>query len=133
MELFIPSLVLLLLGVAICFFVLPTIAPAVLIVGCSVVLVFALYYHYTRFGVMEYERSTWQYNLRKYGNWVILAAVLLGAYGYYAMNNNNNSFTQAAPMPALSMPTMSGGGLEGVFRTSSARIGELMRKGRITL
>jgi cellobiose-specific phosphotransferase system component IIC len=131
MELFIPSLIALLIGVSICFFVLPAIAVPLLITGSVVVLLAALYVHYTRFGVMEYERSTWQYNLRKYGNWVILAVVLLFAYGYYVMNESNSYYTQSPALPALSMPTMIGGGFEEVFRTSASRISDLMRKGRI--
>ena len=70
MELFVPSLVFLLVGVAIAYFVLPSIAPTLLIAGSAVVLLGALYLHYSRFGAMEYEASTWQYNLKRYSNWV---------------------------------------------------------------
>lgn len=147
MELFVPSLVFLLAGVAIAFFVIPTIAPVMLITGSVIVLLGALYLHYSRFGVMEYERATWQYNLRKYANWVIAGAILLGAYGFYAMNQTGNDASAMASLPNpvasivasnsspalpnLTMP-MSGGGLGAVFKTASSRIGELMRKGRIT-
>ena len=150
MELFVPSLVFLLAGVAIAYFVIPTLAPTLLIAGSAVVLAGALYLHYSRFGAMEYEASTWQYNLKKYANWVILAAILLGAYGFYTMNSGmsaapaagmlpaplaeavSNNFSSPA-LPALTAPPMMGGGLSSVFKTASSRLGELMRKGRINL
>jgi hypothetical protein len=139
MELFIPSLVFLLAAIAVAFFVLPTIAPFMLIAGSAVVLAGALYLHYTRFGVMEYERATWQENLQKYANWVIFAAILLGAYGFYAMNQNSSALPAplaeavVSPAPApLSMPVMSGGGIGTVYKTVVGRLGELMRRGRIS-
>jgi hypothetical protein len=146
MELFVPSLVFLLVGVAIAYFVIPTLAPTLLIAGSAVVLAAALYLHYSRFGALEYEASTWQYNLKKYANWVILAAILLGAYGFYTMNAGTASAVLPAPMatavsnnfsspalPALATPPMIGGGMSAVFKTASSRLGELMRRGRINL
>jgi len=146
MELFVPSLVFLLAGVAIAYFVIPTLAPTLLIAGSAVVLAAALYLHYSRFGAMEYEASTWQYNFKKYANWVIMAAILLGAYGFYTMNAGTAQAMLPAPVaeavtnnfsspafPALSTPPMMGGGLSAVFKTASSRLGELMRKGRINL
>lgn len=145
MELFVPSLVFLLVGVAIAYFVIPTLAPTLLIAGSAVVLAAALYLHYSRFGALEYEASTWQNNLKKYANYLILGAVLLGAYGFYTMNTGSASAMLPAPFqaavtdnfssPALPplMPPMMGGGLGAVFKTASSRLGELMRKGRINL
>lgn len=142
MELFVPSLAFLLVGVAVAFFVLPRLAPTILIGGSVVVLALALYLHYSRFGTMEYERSTWQYNVKQYGSWVIVAAILLGAYGFYAMNNSGAGnvatgvaeapafLAPAAPMPPLATPQL-GGGFKNVFNTASARINNLMRHGRI--
>jgi hypothetical protein len=135
--------VFLLAGVAIAYFVIPTLAPTLLIAGSAVVLAGALYLHYSRFGALEYEASTWQYNLKKYANWVILAAVLLGAYGFYTLNTGvassavlpapvTNNFSSPA-LPPLTTPTMIGGGLNSVLKTASSRLGELMRKGRINL
>jgi hypothetical protein len=138
MELFVPSLVFLLVGVAVAFFLLPRLAPTILIGGSSVVLGLALYMHYSRFGTMEYERSTWQYNLKQFGGWIMVGAILLGAYGFYSMNNN--SAAEAAPvfsaapglgeMPPFTMPQM-GGGFKNVLNTASSRINNLMRHGRI--
>ena len=131
-----PSLVALLVAIAIAYFVLPTLAPSVLIGGSGVLLALALYLHYKQFGVIEYERSTWQNNLKAFGSWVMLGAVLLGAYGFYAMNTGVSG--GAAPafgateseMPPLSLPQM-GGGFKNVFNTATGRINSLMRHGRI--
>lgn len=135
MELFILSLTFLLTAVAVAFYVLPKFAPVILVSGSAIVLAIALYFHLSKFGVSEYERGTWYHNLRKYVSYVMIAAVMLGAYGFYAMNNAGSSspipsITTPA-MPAISMPTV-GGGLDSVMRTASSRIGELMRKGRIS-
>ena len=125
MELLIPGLAFLLFGVAIAFFVVPKIAPAMLITGSGIAIAIALYLHYSKFGNEEYGRSTWQNNLKLYARWVIIAAVIFGAYMFYAMNTG-------APMPPISMPKV-GGSLDNVIDTATSRINELLRKGRISL
>ena len=134
MELFLPSLVFLLAGAAIAFFVLPTIAPVMLVGGSAAVLAGALYLHYSRFGRMEYEQATWQNNLRAYSSWIILGAVLLAAYGFYAMSAGG------APPPPVGMdfglggsnttstglPIMTGGGFGRVFKHAASRLSEIM-------
>ena len=135
MELLIPSLVALLVAIAIAYFVLPMLAPSILIGGSAVLLAVAVYLHYKQFGVVEYERSTWQNNLKAFGSWIMLGAVLLGAYGFYAMNTGAMGGGEAAPalgneMPPLSLP-QTGGGFRNVFNTASSRINSLMRHGRI--
>lgn len=136
MELLIPSLALILLAVAIAFFVMPSFAPAILITGSVVTLVAAVYLHMSQFGVMEYERSTWQYNLRKYSSYVMIGAIILGAYGFYAMNQSGGSSVMSSittpALPAIAMPAV-GGGVDTMFRTASSRLNELLRKGRISL
>lgn len=142
MERLIPGLALLLAAGAIAFFVMPAMAPTVLI-GCStVVLAIALYFHYSQFGVMEYERSTWQYNLRKYSSYVMFGVIILAAYGFYAMNQSSYasgsssggimSSIASPSMPALSAPII-GGSLSAMGRTAASRIQELMRRGRISI
>jgi hypothetical protein len=133
-------LVFLLAAVAVTFFVLPTLAPPVLVGVGVVLLVVAAYKHWSTFGTVEYERATWQYNLRQYGSYVMMGAVLLGAYGFYTMNQASGSGgavadlmgtatnTSSSPM----LPIMSGGGFGTVMKTASSRITELMRRGRIT-
>jgi hypothetical protein len=132
MELLIPSLAALLLAVAIAYFVMPNYAPPVLIGAGVILLVVAEYIHWSQFGVSEYERATWQYNLRKYGSYVIIGAVLLGAYGFYTMNQSGSSMATPA-LPAVAAPTAMAGGMNGVAKTVTSRIQELMRRGRISL
>lgn len=136
MELLIPSLALILLAVAVAFFVMPSIAPAILITGSVITLVAAVYLHMSQFGVMEYERSTWQYNLRKYSSYVMVGAIILGAYGFYAMNQSGGDSilpsVTSPSLPTLAMPAV-GGGMDTVYRTASSRLHELLRKGRISL
>ena len=120
MELLIPSLAMLLFGVAIAFFVVPTVAPDMLVAGSIIVIILAAYLHMTKFGNEEYDRSTWQNNLRNYARWVIIIVVIFAAYSFYAGNMG-------------SVSTMRGGNMDSVFKTVASRIGELMRKGRISL
>lgn len=59
MELFLPSVLVLLVAAAVVFFVLPQFGPATLAVVSAVLLALGLYQHYTTFGP-EYRFSTWQ-------------------------------------------------------------------------
>jgi hypothetical protein len=129
MELFMPSLVALLAAVAIAFFLIPSVAPTMLVAGSAVVLAGALYLHYSRFGRMEYEQATWQYNLRRYSSWIMLAAVLLGAYGFYTLSGMAGSGIEAAPAPVeSSFGGLSGGGFARVGETVATRIAALARR-----
>jgi hypothetical protein len=136
MELLFPSLAALLLAVAVAYFALPNFAAPILIGAGIVLLLVAEYIHWNQFGVSEYQRSTWQYNLRRYGSYVLIAVILLGAYGFYAMNQGaGGSYTAplATPaMPAIAAPAI-GGGLASVANTAASRIRDLMRKGRLEL
>jgi hypothetical protein len=123
MELLVPSLAALLFGIAIAFFVIPKLAPTMLFSGSAVVLVLAVYLHYSKFGKMEYDQSTWQNNFRTYAKYILLLIVLGAAYMMYAQNYGTAS---------ISWPK-SGGGLDSVVRTATSRINELLRKGRISI
>jgi hypothetical protein len=131
MQLLVPSLVVLLVGVAIAYFILPSIAPAILIGGGVVALLATFYVHRAAFGRMEYEQATWQYNLRKYASYVMIGGILLGAYGFYAMNQSGGSVATAA-LPAMGVPAI-GGGMGSVVKNAMSRIHELVRRGRISL
>jgi uncharacterized membrane protein len=126
MEILIPSLAILLAAVAAGFFLLPKLAPTILMASSAVVLAIAIYMHVKQFGVMEYERSTWQNNLKGYSSYIMYAVILIGAYGFYVMNRSGGS-----GMPTITTPTV-GGGFDDVMRTAVSRINQLMRKGRIS-
>lgn len=125
-------LVFLLAAVAICYFILPHLAPTVMIGTGVILLAITAYKHWTTFGVAEYERATWQYNLRQYGSYVMMGVVLLGAYGFYAMNESSGSGVTFTSTSESTLPVLAGGGFGSVMKTATSRIQELMRRGRIT-
>jgi hypothetical protein len=125
-------LVFLLAAVLLSYFVMPNLAPTVMIGAGIVLLLISAYKHWTTFGVMEYERATWQYNLRQYGSYLMMGAVLLGAYGFYAMNQSSGGSPLLGSSES-SLPILTGGGFGSVMKTATSRIQELMRRGRITI
>lgn len=127
MELLVPSLFALLVAVAIAYFFLPKVAPTMLVGVSCVVLAWALYTHYARFGVTEYERANWMYSIKDYSGFILFGAILLGGFGFYVMNRPSES-----ALPNLALPT-TGGGMGGVMKTVRSRINDLMTKGRISL
>jgi hypothetical protein len=129
MELLMPSLIALLLAVAVSYFVIPKLAPNVLMIVSAIVLAWAVFSHATRFGVTEYERATWYYKIGEYSGFILFGIILFIGYGYYTMQGQSGS---GPAMPNLTMPTV-GGGFGTIYRTVSSRLGELARKGRITL
>jgi hypothetical protein len=138
MELLIPSLAVILLTTAVIYYIMPLFAVTVLVGGSVLVLLATAYYHYTKFGVAEYERATWQFNLRKYAGLVMVAFILMAAYGFWALNNTSGAalpqLFAGAQSPALGPPMMPavGGGFDTVMKRASSRVGELMRRGRIS-
>jgi hypothetical protein len=72
MELFLPSLIVILLLAFFIFMVLPRMGPMVLAVVALIALIAAGLHHYSLFA-SEYTLSTWQYSLAAYTPWVVLA------------------------------------------------------------
>jgi len=141
MQLILPGIILLLITVAVAYFVLPMVAAPILVMASVALLILAVYLHWKQFGTAEYERATWVNNLRKYSSYIIVAAVLLGAYGFYVMNfaassgmlpASLSSMVASPALPPVTMPTM-GGGMGSMLKTVNSRLGDLMRKGRIQL
>ena len=132
MELLIPSLVAILLAVAASFFIYTYAAPTVLVMAGSVVLAAAIYSHFKRFGVTEYERATWYKNLKDYSAFMIFGVILFVGYYMYSGSIVGNASSGAGNLPALQMPSY-GGGFGTVAKTVHSRLNELMRKGRISL
>jgi hypothetical protein len=133
MELFIPSLIALLLGIAVAYFLVPKLAPNVLMIVGTVILAWAIFSHAKQFGITEYERATWTYKLSQYSGFILIGILLLLGYGLYFVNGQSGSGNVlGAPMPPVAMPTV-GGGFGMIAKTVSSRVGELLRKGRISL
>lgn len=74
MELFFPSVIVLLLAAAVVFFVFPRFGPATLAIISAVLLAFGLYQHYNTFGT-EYRFSTWQ--LVSFAPYLMVAGLLV--------------------------------------------------------
>ncbi len=76
MELFIPSLLAILIAAGIVMFLLPRLSPVILGVVALIFLVLAAYQHYTFFG-SEYQLSTWQLPLINYGPYLMIGGLVL--------------------------------------------------------
>lgn len=76
MELFIPSLVAIILAALIVIFLLPRLSPIILGVVALIFLVLAAYQHFTFFS-SEYANSTWQLPLVTYGPYLLLGGLVL--------------------------------------------------------
>ncbi len=74
MELFLPSVIVLLLAAAVIFFLLPKFGPATLAIISAVLLALGLYQHYNTFG-SEYRFSTWQ--LVSFSPFILIGGLLV--------------------------------------------------------
>jgi len=106
MELFIPSVLLLLLAAAVIFFVLPKFGPAALAMISVILLGLGIYQHMNAFGT-EYRLSTWQYNFMSYAPFIMVGGLLL-VIGFYLLTlspfGKTNAGTTAPILPE--MPTI---------------------------
>jgi hypothetical protein len=107
MELFIPSVLVLLLAAAVVFFVLPRFGASVLALISVALLVFGIYQHMNAFGT-EYRLSTWHLGLMSYAPYVMIGGLLL-VIAFYLLsisplgkaNTGTNSATTAPSMPDI--------------------------------
>jgi len=76
MEIFLPSLIIIIVLAFFVFLVLPRTGPMVLAVVSLIALIAAGLHHYTLFA-SEYRLSTWQYSLAAYTPWVVLGVSFL--------------------------------------------------------
>jgi hypothetical protein len=76
MELFIPSLLAILIAAGIVMFLLPRLSPVILGVLAIVFLILSAYQHYTFFG-SEYQLSTWQLPLINYGPYLMIGGLVV--------------------------------------------------------
>ena len=143
MELFIhglvPGLVLILLAVALSFFIVPTLAPGVLLGGSSLIFAIAVYIHWSKFGRDEYENSSLRYNIKDHFYLVMIGAILLGCLIFYSMNQAASSGIAPvllgggfgnSDLPPISVPAF-GGGLADIAMTAGSRTQNLLKKGRL--
>jgi Mn2+/Fe2+ NRAMP family transporter len=84
MNLLIPSLAVVLVTTALAFFVATSLAPLILLVTSSLVLLYAYSLHRAQFDG-EYKNSTWQNNLRPMAALVLIGVVIALGAGYMFM------------------------------------------------
>jgi hypothetical protein len=104
MELFLPSILLLIIAAVIVMFVIPRLSPVILGSLALVFLLIAGYQHYKIFGT-EYHQSTWQIPLLE-GAWsyapYILVGILILFLLFFVVNFIGTSSTEAAaPIQAM--------------------------------
>lgn len=108
---FIPSLVVIVLGAIVVFFILPKAAPYTL--GVMAVLLFGvgLYQHYSTFPY-EYSGGNFRDTLKDYAPFLMLLATILGLVIGVKVAFGDNPPTLAASMPALpaTLPSLNMGG-----------------------
>ena len=69
------------------FFLVPKIAPFILVIISSILLVAVGYLHYKQFGVSEYERNTWTDKLRDQGPYILFGGILVIAVIVYYVSS----------------------------------------------
>ena len=109
MELFLPSVLVLLLAAAIVFFVFPSFGPSTLAIVSVLLLTLGVYQHWVQFGT-EYRLSTWWLGLVAYAPYVMVGGLLLAIaiYLLYLLpaNSQNSTAVASAPMPTIAnMPS----------------------------
>jgi hypothetical protein len=100
MELFIPSLVVIILGGIVVFFLLPKVAPYTL--GVMAVLLFGagIYQHYQTFPY-EYSSGNFRDTMKDYAPFLMLLATILGLVIGVMVAFGGNPPSIAAAMPAM--------------------------------
>ena len=101
MELFIPSILALVIAAAIVMFVLPRLSSVVLGSLALVFVIIAAYQHYNFF-YTEYRQSTWQMPLVEYAPYLLLGGLVLFLI-FFSINfvGTNTTAQAAAPLVAM--------------------------------
>ena len=96
MELFVPSMLLLLLSAIVLFAIIPQIAPVLLFVISILIFVIAGYQHYNLF-TDEYTMSTWQNIAAKSAEPMIILVLVIMMIGY-SLNyvSSGRSYTRSS-------------------------------------
>jgi hypothetical protein len=101
MELFIPSILALIIAAAIVMFVLPRLSSVILGSLALVFVILAAYQHYNFF-YTEYRQSTWQLPLVEYAPYLLLGGLVLFLI-FFSINFIGTSTTAQAAAPLVAM------------------------------
>lgn len=99
MELFIPSVLVLLLAAAVVFFILPRFGAPVLAIISVALLVYGIYNHMNAFG-NEYRFSTWQLGLVNYAPYLMIGGLLL-VIAFYLLSISPLGKPEGATAPTM--------------------------------
>lgn len=106
MELFIPSLLILVLAAGIVFVIMPKLSPYVLGIVALILLVVGVYQHYTMFPY-EYQTSTISALLGQYSGFIMIGAMIFGLLVIMMWTFGLSPPSVANILPALpEMPAM---------------------------
>lgn len=105
MELFLPSVIVLLLAAAVVFFLLPKFGPATLAIVSAILLAFGLYQHYKTFAT-EYRFSTWQ--LTTFSPYFLVGGLLIVIAIFFLYTIPVAGGPAEAAPPNIEIPTVAG-------------------------
>jgi len=105
MELFIPSLLVLVLGALICFFVIPRISPYTLGVLAIVMFGLGVWQHYQMFPY-EYSSSMVTDILRDYAGFIMILALIFAGIVGTLMIHGRNPPTTTDVIPEVALPNL---------------------------
>lgn len=100
MELFIPSLALIVLSAAILLFVFPKLTPIMLASIAGVALTYAVYHHYMMFG-SQYSSMTWVSSIQAMAPYIMVGSVLIFIIGYLLFMAKTGRHATMASIPRL--------------------------------
>jgi hypothetical protein len=107
MELFIPSIAVLIIGALICFYVLPRMSPYVLGVLCVVMFGLGVWQHYSMFPY-EYRASMVTDTMQQYSGFIMLLAMIFA--GVLAMqilpSSNSPGNNTSSILPEMKIPNV---------------------------
>jgi hypothetical protein len=106
MELFIPSILILLLAGILIFAVFPNVSPFILAIFTIILLVVTGYHHQILFA-SEYAQSTWQDSVYNASVPFLIAIVVIFMVGYLINFLRGGAKTIKLPVPSLSAPPLS--------------------------
>lgn len=123
MELFLPSLIILLLASLFSFFVVPRLGATVLVVVSILALIAAGVHHYSMFST-EYQLSTWQLGLQANAPWIVLGFALLfllaAMFYMFGGEGAKSSINQAVATPLKSLQEASEASVAAMPSAASA-------------
>lgn len=105
MQLFLPSILVLLIAILIVVLVIPRFSPLIIVIISAILLAAGTYHHFTVF-MNEYKQSTWQQSLVLFAPGIIITGIIL--YLFVAIASMFSGGSVPVPsMPAMDLPPAS--------------------------